>query len=150
MAERSRLLELGILCFGMFEDRNVERCSTDSRRRLSPHHTITRVFDYVPLPARGTFCGVLVALSLMVIVAVRVPVATGANFTVRMQLVFCARLDPQLLVREKSGFPETAMLEMNRAPAPRFVSFTDIGALVVPTFWLPKVKFGGERLRVGA
>jgi hypothetical protein len=54
---------------------------------------LSPALDYVPLPVRGTFCGMFVALSLMVIVAVRAPVVTGANFTVRVQLVFCARLN---------------------------------------------------------
>ena len=42
-----------------------------------------------------------------------------------------------------------AMPEIKSAPAPRFVSFTDRGALVVPTFWFGKVRDAGERFTLG-
>jgi hypothetical protein len=41
------------------------------------------------------------------------------------------------------------MPEIKSAPAPRFVSFKDTGALVVPTFWAGKVSDPDEKLTLG-
>jgi hypothetical protein len=64
-----------------------------------------------------------------VIVPVRVPVVVGVNVTVTVQLLFCARLDVQLVVRLKSPVAaETTML----LTAPLFaVSVTLCEVLVV-------------------
>ncbi len=52
----------------------------------------------LPVPVRFTVCGLLVALSVMVTAAVRVPGAVGAKVTLIVQLPFAATELPQLLL----------------------------------------------------
>ncbi len=52
----------------------------------------------VPVPARLTICGLLLALSVMVTVPVRVPVAVGVNVTLIAQLAPAATELPQELL----------------------------------------------------
>lgn len=52
----------------------------------------------VPVPDKDTVCGVFVAESLKLRVAVRVPVVVGANATLAVQLAVAARLVPQVLL----------------------------------------------------
>lgn len=53
---------------------------------------------YIPVPLSLTFCGLVVALSLMFSVAGRAPVAFGEKVTLMVHFAAAARLVPQLLV----------------------------------------------------
>ena len=81
----------------------------------------------VPLPERLTACGLPMALSVMLIDALRPPAAAGLKVTLMTQLAPAATLDPQLLVWVKSpGFvPETAMLLTVKAALPVLLRVTD-------------------------
>jgi hypothetical protein len=70
----------------------------------------------VPVPVRLTVWVAGLALSVMVTTPDLVPVAVGLKATLRVQLALAARLEPQVLVREKS--PLTVMLVMLRAALP--------------------------------
>ncbi len=74
----------------------------------------------VPVPLRPTVCGLPAALSLMLSVALRVPVAVGVKVTLIEQLAPAATDVPQLLVWAKSvGFvPPIVMLVMLRVEVP--------------------------------
>lgn len=89
-------------------------------------------------------CGLPGALSLMVIVPLRAPVAGGVNVTLIVQLAPGATLGLQLLVCAKS--PLAAMLVTVNKPVPVFDSVTVCAELVVPTSQLPKAKLMGDRL----
>lgn len=52
----------------------------------------------MPIPVRETICGLPTALSEIMMLPVRVPVAVGVNVTKMLQLAWAARLLPQLLV----------------------------------------------------
>ena len=54
--------------------------------------------ELVPVPESATVCGLLVAVSVKLSVAVRVPVAAGLNRIVAVQLADAARLEPHVLV----------------------------------------------------
>ena len=56
----------------------------------------------VPVPVRETVCGLFAALSVMVSMPLRVPLAVGVKVTLTVQVVLGARLVPQLLVCAKS------------------------------------------------
>jgi hypothetical protein len=91
---------------------------------------------YVPVPDKGTLCGLPPPVSVTVTAAERVPVAVGLKITLMVQLLFPARLLPQLLVWEKSpGFvPVMLIAVMETAVVPTFVTVTGAEALDVPTF----------------
>jgi hypothetical protein len=84
----------------------------------------------------------------MVTDPVLVPAAVGLKVTLRVQLALAARLEPQVLVWEKS--PLAAMLEIVSAALPLFVSVIVSAELVVPTSWLPKLYDVGDRFTTGA
>jgi hypothetical protein len=95
-----------------------------------------------PVPVRVTVCGDPDALSVMVTEAFRLPAAVGVNVTEMLQFPPAATLAPHVLVCTKSPafVPVTAMLAIDRAPDPVLFSVTDWAVLVVPTFWLVKVR----------
>jgi hypothetical protein len=95
---------------------------------------------------RPTVCGLTGSESLIVNVPVRVPTAVGVNLTPIVQDAPPARLDPQVLVCEKSPLfvPAMRMLEMLNAAVPRFFKVTLLAALVVPTVRLAKVIVAGD------
>ena len=70
----------------------------------------------VPVPVRLTVWVAGLALSVMVKEPLREPLAVGVKVTLRVQLALAARLEPQVLVWEKS--PLTAMLVMLRVALP--------------------------------
>jgi hypothetical protein len=76
----------------------------------------------VPIPVRLTVCVAGLALSAMVIAPLRDPLAVGVKVTLREQLPLAARLEPQVLVCEKS--PLAVMLVMVRVALPVFVRVT--------------------------
>ena len=76
----------------------------------------------VPVPVRLTVWVAGLALSVMVTAPVRVPVAVGLKVTLRVQLALAARLEPQVLVWEKS--PLAVMLVMLRVAFPVLLRMT--------------------------
>ena len=82
-------------------------------------------------------CGLggLVALSVMVRVPVRVPVAAGEKVTLMLQLAPAATLPPQLSDSEKSEafVPPTTSDEIVSATFPVLLSTSAVAVLVVPT-----------------
>src|SRR5205823_1050222 len=79
-----------------------------------------------PVPLSATFCGLSAALSVMVTLALREPLAEGVKVTVIMQVPLAARLLGQLLVWVKSlaFVPVTAILLIVNAAVPLLVSVT--------------------------
>src|SRR5437773_1296040 len=69
-----------------------------------------------PVPVRLTCCGLPPALSVILKLAERLPLAVGVNVTVNVQLAPTATDVPQLSVCPKSPglVPETAMLLMTK------------------------------------
>jgi hypothetical protein len=101
----------------------------------------------VPVPDKLTVCGLLLALSVKVSVPVRAPVAVGVNATLAVQELPAARLLLHVLVSEK--LLPTVMLVKVTVAVPELVTFTNCGALLVPTAWLAKVRVLGETLTTG-
>jgi len=66
--------------------------------RLAGDSVTTGNAPALPVPVRFTECGLPVALSVTVTVAVRVPVATGEKVTAILQLNHAASVGGQLLV----------------------------------------------------
>ena len=105
-----------------------------------------------PVPARATDCGLPVALSVKVSVALKDPLAAGVKVTLILQLAPAATLDPQLFVSAKSlGFvPAIEIAVILKAALPELLNVTVWAELVVATVWLAKVRLDGERLATGA
>jgi hypothetical protein len=53
-------------------------------------------FAVVPVPGRGTICGLPLALSVTFRDALRAPTPVGPNFTLKVQLAAAAREAPQV------------------------------------------------------
>jgi hypothetical protein len=75
-----------------------------------------------PVPVRLTDCVTGLALSVMVKEPLREPLAVGVKVTLRAQLALAARLEPQVLVWEKSAV--TVMLLMLRGALPVLLRVT--------------------------
>ena len=99
------------------------------------------------MPVRLTVWVAGLALSAMVKEPLREPLAVGVKVTLRVQLAPAARLEPQVLVWEKSSL--SVMLEIVRAALPSFLSVIVSAELVVPTTWLPKSYEDSERATKG-
>jgi hypothetical protein len=84
-----------------------------------------------PVPDRLALCGLPAALSVTVMVPVRVPVAAGANVTWIEQFAPGARVVPQVVVFEKS--PVTLMPLMESVAPPVLVRVIVCAVLRVPT-----------------
>ena len=100
----------------------------------------------VPAPESAMDCGLLLAESVKVSVAVRVPVAAGLKWIVAVQLADAARLEPHVLLEiEKSEAlgPEIAMLlTVMEAAVPLFkVAVSDVPPELRST--LPKERLDG-------
>lgn len=109
----------------------------------------------VPVPVRLTDCTLPVTsllLSVIFKVAVRVPEAVGVNVTLNVQLLLAASELGHVVVSAKSPglVPENAMLLMDRAAFPVLFSVTVWDVLVVPRFWLVKVRLVGVTPATGA
>lgn len=89
----------------------------------------------VPVPDRLTDWGLPPALSVNVIVALRVPAALGVKVTFTVQLLPAVKVEPQLLVWEKSPglVPANAIPEMLIVELPELLNTTLLAALAVPT-----------------
>ena len=102
----------------------------------------------MPIPLSVMVCGLFVALSVRVRVPVRVPIAAGTNFTLIEQLAPAATELPQVPNPAKAKSP-VKLAPRVRVVLPEFLSVMNCAALLVPTFWLPKVNEVGERLAAG-
>ena len=92
-----------------------------------------------PVPLSARFCGLSVALSVRVTLALRLPVAEGVKVTLTVQDALIANvlgLAGQLLVWAKSLalLPVSAMLLMLNAAVPLLMSVTACAMLVVLMF----------------
>lgn len=99
----------------------------------------------VPVPVSGTVCGLLFALSVIVIAPVRVPVAVGVKVTLILQFAPAASVAPQgfgLVTRAKS--PLATMLLMDNVPLPLLVMVTIFPGAVLPTTTAPQVSEVGD------
>lgn len=95
-----------------------------------------------------TRCGLPVALSTILTVAVRAPTADGVNFTLILQLAPAAKLAPQVVVRTKLVLcvPVIVILVIVSVAVPLLVNVTTFAALVVPTVCAPKASDVGDKL----
>ena len=75
-----------------------------------------------PVPVRLTVWVAGLALSVIVKVPVSEPATVGVKVTLRVQLALAARLEPQVLVWEKS--PLAVMMVMLRVTLPVFLRVT--------------------------
>jgi len=89
----------------------------------------------VPVPDRGTVCGLPDASSETDTEALRVPAAVGANVTLMAQLPPAATLLPQVLVWAKSPglVPPMVILLMLSAAVPELLTLMLCAALLAPT-----------------
>ena len=99
-----------------------------------------------PIPERATPWGLPVALSLILKVPLRVPLAIGANTTLAVQLCPGPRVlkrgaEEQVLVWVKS--PVTLIVVISSVDVPVFVMVTVCAAVVEPTVVFAKVKVVG-------
>jgi len=85
------------------------------------------------MPVKVAVCGLLLALSVTVRVAVRVPEATGEKVTLMLQLVPAASEVPQLSLSANSPLGAILMPLIERAVAPVLISLRRCMALLVPT-----------------
>lgn len=105
----------------------------------------------VPMPLSVIVRGLPLALSVMVMVAERMPGAEGRNVIVIVQLAPAFTLAPQLSVRVKSPAfaPLTVILVIVSVVPPLFVSVTVCAALVVLTTWPLKFTDVAESMTLG-
>ena len=105
---------------------------------------------YCPDPDSVTSSGLVGSESVIRSVALRVPLALGANLTLMVQLLPEAWLVPQVLVCVKSAelVPVNEMELMVRVAGPTFVRVTVWAALVVPTVWAEKLKLVGLKVTI--
>src|SRR5215472_16801392 len=108
-----------------------------------------RSIPRIAVPVRLTVCGLPLALSVIVRVAVNVPVPVRAKLTEIVQLPPALRLDPHPLVTMYLG--ELAVILV--------IVTTDVPVLVMITFWLGlvvlkicwlKVRVVGERVTLAS
>jgi len=102
----------------------------------------------IPVPLNEIVCGELLALSMMVIVAVSVPVVVGAKWPWMVQFAPVVRLVPHVLpnTNEDALLPLTAILVIDNAALSVLVNVTDCVALDAPTPSLPKERLPAERV----
>lgn len=106
----------------------------------------------VPVPVKLTVWGLPLALSVMLRVAVRDPLAAGAKVTLIVQLPPATTELPHVFVWAKSPtfVPLKVRVVTLKAALPELVRVTACAALLEPTAWLEKVRLVGERLATGA
>jgi hypothetical protein len=104
----------------------------------------------LPFPESGSLCGLVLALSVTVRVALREPVVLGVNVTSMVQLSLGASELGQSLVGLKlpASAPVTPTLEMSNAVVPVFVTVT-FCVLLWPTSTVPKFRLYGLMLARG-
>ena len=112
--------------------------------------TAPGVVPLVPVPDTATCCGLLLALSVKVSVAVRVPEVVGLKMMLAVQLAEAARVDPQVVLKtEKSPglAPEKLALLTGLTvivPLLLLVSVTTFCPPALPTATLPQTSEVGE------
>src|SRR5690348_2848082 len=107
----------------------------------------------VPLPVRGTVCGLLAALSAMLIDAERGPSAAGVNVTDTDAELFGASVSGREIgVSEKSPafVPMIDTAEMTRSAVPLLLNVTVCDADEVLSCWSPKFSAAGDKATAGA
>jgi hypothetical protein len=92
--------------------------------------------NVAPVPVRLMVCGLPAALSVIVTLAVRLPLAVGVKVTLMVQLAPVARELPHVFVCTKSPLlvPVIAMLVRLTAVLPVLAKVTAWAVVVVPTF----------------
>jgi hypothetical protein len=106
-----------------------------------------------PVPFSVTDCGELAALSVIVKLAVRFPAIVGAKVTVTVQVPAGAMFVPTqvfVLLKSPGLVPEIFTALTVKGAFPLFVIVIAWPALVVPMFWLAKVRLVGESVTAGA
>jgi len=101
------------------------------------------------VPESATACGLLLAVSVKVRLATRVPAASGLNTTLTEQLAETARLVPQVLleiVKSAEFVPVTEMLLSEMEAPLSFFKEVDNAALLEPTFTAPNERADGVAL----
>jgi len=130
----------------------VEFTPCEPNDKLVADNDATGAAGAVPLPASVTWCGLPLALSLMLSVADLEPVKAGVNFTLMVAVPpLAATLNGVGVVVEKSpGFApvKTRLLTVSVA-VPMFVTVISCAALATPCVWLPKFTAVGLRLIPG-
>src|SRR5439155_20986741 len=99
-----------------------------------------------PVPLSATFCGLFVALSVRVTLALRLPRAEGVKVRLIIQVALGVSVPGHslaVIVKSLALVPVRAMLLMFKAAWPLLASVTVCALLVVFTFWLPKLKLLG-------
>jgi hypothetical protein len=95
------------------------------------------------VPVKLAVCGLLLALSVTVRVAVRVPEATGEKVTLILQLVPAASEVPQLSFSVNSPLGAILMPLIERAVGLLLISLRRCRALLVPIVWTGNVSVTG-------
>lgn len=101
----------------------------------------------LPTPDKVIVCGLVTALSVIVIEPKRLPEKTGVNVTLIVQLPPAATLVGQLVICVKS--PVEVTLEMLSGALPVLDKVTVCAALVVPMAWPANVSVVVDRLTTG-
>lgn len=106
------------------------------------------VLAAIPVPLRATVCGLLLAVSVKVNVAVRTPMAVGVKIRSTEQAVCRLEVRQALILMAKSGgsAPDRFTLETEIGEPALFVSVTDSIPLAEPTATLPKFRLVGFTL----
>lgn len=116
---------------------------------------VTTGTPVVPVPLSATECGLPLASSAIVTLALRAPVVEGVNVTETAHAVPAASvlgLSGHVVVRAKSAafVPVTDRLEIDSGPEPEFVTVTDIAGVVAPTCCDPKLRLVADNVTAGA
>jgi len=103
-----------------------------------------------PVPLSAMVCGDVAASSVIVTDAVSAPSVVGAKCPWMVQLAPTARLVPQVFAKtnEEAFVPVTAMLAIDNAALPVFVTTTCCDALVSPTVMEPNERLVAENATV--
>jgi hypothetical protein len=100
----------------------------------------------LPVPDSNTVCGLLVALSVKLRVAARVPAAEGVNTTSMVQLAEAARALPHMLAemaKSPALVPAIAAPAMEMTASPRFCKVMICAGLLVPGLNAPNATEAG-------
>ena len=108
--------------------------------------------EAVPVPVRSTLCGLPGALSVTATLALRLPVAVGANATLIVHVALAASDAGQSLDCVKSvGFVPARVTPLIVSGAVPLLRSVDVcAALVAPTTCEPKARFAGVSVTAGA
>lgn len=117
------------------------------RPGIKPGRRCGRSESYCPVPLNAIVCGEPLAVSVMVMVAVRAPVVAGAKCPWIVQLPPAATLLPHVLPKtnDDAFAPVNAMLPIPSVEVPVLVSVTLFEALDEPTVWLPNGRLAADR-----